>query len=761
MSSLLLLAGGFAAQHNRVPLSSDLCGMLFVAAIALLTVRKLRGVAIGLLGFVLFVVAGNQVIDARLKPRFSGDSMLVQVRVADFPQRRGMSTTMLLEPVGDLRLPPRSRVSWFEPEQTPVFGDVWELELRLRAPRGSSNPGGFRVENWFFRQKLHASGYVVAGPRNRRLESGQLSRLDAVRHRLARSLQAAGGESAAVLAAIGLGSRHLLSREQWERYAKTGTSHLMAISGLHIGLAAAAAFATAALVSGILRIPGNHLQRAILAGLSVAAAYALISGFAVPSRRAILMLTLVTVAYLCRRRPDPVRIIALAATLVFVADPLASMAPGFSLSFAAVIVLLRYAQNYRCRPANSPLSRCIAGTRGLMAMQVALLFGLMPLTVPMFQRVTLLAPAVNLIVVPVFSLVTVPLTLLGMVFTTIWEPIGAALLRFSALSISVTESVIAWFAALPVADTSVAGSGRSGLIVLLPALWVLLPRGWPGRSVALLAALAVFLHQPARPGSGCIEMHVLDVGQGLSVVLETRQRTLLFDTGASYRGGGSTAAQAIAPFLRYRGIDTIDWLVVSHADNDHAGGVGAIRARFDTGRIYVGERLPGKSMPTIECADGQQWRADDVLFRFLHPGPGAVRNGNDSSCVLEVSVGEHSVLLTGDIEAAAERRLLVQRRIAATDIVVIPHHGSLSSSSPAFVNRLGPNLAIASAAYANRWGFPRDRVTRRWEAAGAQVLDTGTSGAVSLQLCRDDGIGRLREQRKLQQRFWHDRPAFR
>ena len=697
--------------------------------------------------------AGNAIIDARLAEKFAGESMLTQVRITDFPKVTGVSVAMLIEPIHDKRIPLRSRVTWYDPPQIPAIGQIWEFELRLRRPRGTSNQGVFSLENWMFREQLHAAGYVVAGKRNRLLQTGVLSPVETYRRNFVDRARIHGDGAAPVLAAIGVGSRHLISRQQWDRYAKTGSSHLMAISGLHIGLAAATAFYLIAAFSGVLRLRGNHLDHATIGAAGMAATYALISGFAVPSQRAIIMLGLAAIAVLCRRPARPGRIVATVALLVFVIDPVSLMMPGFSLSFGAVVVLLWFARRF-WRP------RVGLRVYQLLAMQFILLLGLMPLTALIFQRIAIAAPLVNLITVPVFSFITVPLTLASMVLNPVWDAASVVLLQLSATSIRGIEWVIGEFARLPIADIFIAGvDGFGGAVlsvVLLPALWIILPRGWPGRRVAVLAVIALVLNRPAAPEHACIDAHVLDVGQGLAVVVQSREHTLVFDTGASYRGGGSAAAQVVLPFLRYKGIEAIDWLVVSHADDDHAGGVSTLVEQIEVGRILAGEDLPDVGHNVLSCEMGQYWAADGIEYRFLHPEPGKSPGGNDSSCVLTISAGSHRLILTGDIEAAGERSVLTRIPFAATSVVLIPHHGSLTSSSPAFVNRLRPDFAIASAGYANRWGFPKERVTKRWEGAGAVVLDTASSGAVSFRLCERDGVTRLREERQQQRRFWHD-----
>ncbi len=760
---LLTIAGGYAAQHSRVTLCSDSCKLLLVASIVLLTWPKTRYPGWLLLGFALFMQAGQAVIDARLQKEFASDSLLTQVRVVDFPRRSGRSLVMTVTPLADRRLPPRSRVSWFEPATAPRIGDVWELEVRLQRPRGNSNPGVFDYEAWAFRQRIHATGYVVGGKRNRRLQKGTEPIVDSLRRDfVARSVAAAESpETAAVLAAVGVGARHLLTRRQWDHYARSGTSHLMAISGLHIGLAGSVVFLLACGVISVLRIFDNSYLAAIAVSVAAAAAYAAVSGFGVPAQRASLMLTLASIALLRRRHIDSTAIILVAALSVYVLDPIATMTPGFNLSFAAVGLLLWLARRRQAgTKAQTILGRLTRRFRQLITMQLFLMLGLMPLTVLVFQRIAYLATPINLVAVPLFSIFTVPMVLAGLVLAGFEGPLGTGALRAAAVSVEWLSILIDAAMRLPYTDLPIAAiTGRGWLLVCLPALWVLLPKGWPGRSLALLAVPALLLHAPRAPDAGCVDAHVLDVGQGLAVVLQTRTTVLVFDTGASFRGGGSAAERVVIPFLKSRGMRSVDWLLVSHADIDHSGGVSALHRYARVATTLAGEPLQNGPQASIACRRGQRWDADGVRFSVLHPSSSKLRTGNDASCVLLVEAGAYRLLLTGDIETDAEREILQGFKPAAVDIVVVPHHGSLTSSSVPFVDALGPVVAIVSAGYGNRWGFPKPAVVQRWRAAGAAVADTATAGAVSLRMCADDGIRALRRDRHERRRFWRAGPG--
>ncbi|MGB5450416.1 MAG: DNA internalization-related competence protein ComEC/Rec2, partial [Woeseiaceae bacterium] len=403
------------------------------------------------------------------------------------------------------------------------------------------------------------------------------------------------------------------------------------------------------------------------------------------------------------------------------------------------------------------IGRTANAIRQLVTMQLYLLFGLMPLTVILFDRIAFLATPVNLVAVPLFSFITVPFTLTGLAVGGGQGIVGHCALRIAAKSIEWLLALIEQAARLPFADTTITTlQGFGLLVVFMPCLLIVLPRGWPGRRLSVLAVLALLLQSPKPPATGCLDAHTLDVGQGLAIVLQTNRSTVMFDTGASFRDGGAVAEHVVVPFLRSRGISRIDRLIVSHADIDHSGGVRTILEHADIEMMLVGEPLREVDLATSACAAGHQWQVDDVSFRILHPHPGRPREGNDSSCVLLVEAGRHGLLLTGDIEAAVEREIIERAELRAVDAVVVPHHGSLTSSSESFVDVVSPQIAIVSAGYGNRWGFPKEQVRRRWQAVGAEVLSTATAGAVSLRLCETGGIQNLRMDRLERRRFWRD-----
>ena len=754
-SCLSLLAGVYALHFTSFASGYVLFPVAVAgAAIALLCGGRTAATWF-LAGLCLFALHAQAVIAQRLPAQYEGDSMLTVLQVVDFPRQQGGSISFLARPLDDPRIPPRLRISWFEAPERPHIGDVWQFEVRLRRPRGTSNPGVFDYEAWLFRQRIGATGYVVNGPRNRWLEQRAGALTGRLRQRAVERLASLieDPDTASVLAAISVGARHGITAEQWLRYSQSGTSHLMAISGLHVGLAASSAWFLTAAFCALLRLGGNHHRIAWLAALVVAAGYAGLSGFAVPARRATLMLSLLVFAFLRGREPRPAAILAAACFLVTAFDPLATLAPGFQLSFAAVLLLLWFAR----RRAPVSAARLARAVIQLAAIQVFLLFGLMPLTVTNFGRVSFAAPVVNFVAVPLFSAVTVPFALAGLVLDGPAAAAGDAALRLAAASIELLHWLIERAVAVPHAAHSTAAAGVIGGICMVSVLvWVLLPRAWPGRHVALLAALALMSVRVEGPPAGCADVRMLDVGQGLAIVVRTRQRTLLYDTGAAFPGGSDMASRVVLPYFAAQGVRRIDRLVVSHADIDHAGGAASILAGIEVGQVLAGEpdALPG----ALACRAGRAWHWDGIAFSVLHPPSNGRYAGNDASCVILLEAGDARLLLTGDIGSGVERALVTAGVAGAVDAVVVPHHGSDTSSSDAFVRAVAAAAALVSAGYDNRWGLPKQGIVERWRDAGAVVLTTAHDGAIGIRLCDRAGIVQVSRNREQRRRVWHEPP---
>jgi len=719
------------------------------------------------LGFLWANLVAHVYLSGGLEADLEGRDVVVEGVVASLPVTAGGGTRFQFSPL-DLRLDGESRalpgrllLTWYRDAPPLVVGERWRLQLRLKRPHGFMNPGGFDYEAWLFRQGIRAKGYVRRAPEvNRRLGRDGMDRpveqwRHAARERLSPLL--AGRRQAGLVMALAMGLRDRISREQWQVLQRTGTSHLVAISGLHVGLVAGFAFFAVRRLwrvsaPAVLRWPAP--KAGAVAAMFAATAYAMLAGLSIPTQRALVMVLVVMLATLLQRRHRPSALLALALLLVLILDPMAVLAPGFWLSFAAVAVILYGMQGRLGRPS-------LWWRWGRVQWLVAV--GLLPLLVVQFQQASLVAPLANLLAVPWVSLVTVPLTLLGTLLSGVLPGLAGWLLGLADGSLEGLWWILQWLSdwprsvwrQAPLAPWAVAAA-------VVGVIWLLAPRGLPARWVGLVWLLPLAFTRAPGIAQGEALFTLLDVGQGLAAVVQTREHVLVFDTGPRFSSGFNTGEAVVAPYLRARGIGEVDLLVVSHGDNDHRGGVSgladqiAIRHSFSS----VPQRLPG--LDAQHCRAGMAWQWDGVRFRFLNPDgddPGAGRRGNNQSCVLRVQAGDDAVLLTGDIERGAERQLLARARENTDDsprarVLVAPHHGSKTSSSDAFLRAVDPQLALFPVGYRNRYGFPRPEVLARYHALGVRTLDSAGSGAIALRLGARDGL-QVRRHRQHHRRYWH------
>jgi competence protein ComEC len=656
----------------------------------------------------------------------------------------------------NVRLPPRVRLSWYEAGRAPRAGERWQLEMRLRQRRGFSNPGGFDYEGQLFREGIGALGYVRASESNRLLGAGKAQPVLTLRERIVAALSKplAGSQARGVLIGLAVGDTSGIPADAWRVFSRTGTTHLVAISGLHITM-------IATLVMGLVRVTwrmwpgplrGTRGDIAVVCGGLAAIAYSVLAGFSVPTQRTVAMLAVAFCAGFLRRRAPPSVVLSLALFMVLLIDPHAVLAPGFWLSFLAVAGILLVV-----RPGGGTWSE----TANFFRAQGAVTVLLLPATLTLFGSVSLIAPLANLLAVPVFTLVLVPATLLGVACLGVAPAAADAVLRFAATAFEWTWPVLEGMAAVPGALSFPPPASPLLLVALavsaVATLTVLVGRL---KLLSLVLLVPLFLAKPVRMDKSGFEVTVLDVGQGLSVLVETRTRVLVYDAGPAFRSGRSAGELVVLPFLRQRAIGQVDRFVVSHDDADHAGGAAAIARELPVDSWRHGSSRETRSS---RCTRGEAWTWDDVRFQFLHPpgsdtesGNGAGRHGdNDDSCVLHVSSTAGSLLIMGDVGHRVEEWLVSQSLVQPVDLVVVAHHGSRTSSAPSFVRAAGAKLAIVSAGYRNRWGFPHQDVVARWCEAGTVVVDTASWGAVSVVMAA--GMQPPLGHRGSHRRYWHAR----
>ena len=651
-------------------------------------------------------------------------------------------------------VPDRLRLTWYDPPPDAVEpGSVLDLVVRLKRPRGLVNPGGFDYARWLFQEGYGATGYVRQGSPAAHEIGGIARRWLVLRAQLADSIGAAAmsKDAAALQTALSIGERFGFEDSHWRTLQRTGTSHLVAISGLHVGLVAGLIFLLGRWVA--LRMPtaaaSRNAELAACASLLAAGLYAALAGFTVPTQRALIMLTVAQLALVGRRSVSMSSGLSAAVLLVLAWDPAAPLSASFWLSFVAVALLWQLARLEYSRAAERGALRPVAG---VARVQWYMSLGLVPVTALFFNEVSLISPFVNVIAIPLFSFVLVPLTLVTAALVHV-HGVGQYLVAFAGFPLQ-----WAWNMLTAVGEwswSSVLLSPPPGWVLAAAALGTLAAMAaWPlpARNLAWLALVPILWWEPARPDRGGAVVDVLDVGHGLAVLVETRAHTLLYDAGALYRSGFDTGREIVVPAMRAKAWESLDTVVVSHGDNDHAGGVPAVLEAFPDAQVLMGPdvELPGGEI----CQTGQTWTWDEVRFEILHPDPAFHYRGNDSSCVLKVTASAGSVLLTGDVEVAGERALLADPELLAADAVVVPHHGSATSSSAALVRESAPGHAVVSASYLNHWGFPKPAVVERWQRIGAEVVTTGEAGAVEMVLNPDEPI-RVQGLRSRQRRYWN------
>ena len=722
--------------------------------LSLVRVRPARLLLAGALGFAwaqLFTLANAP---AELPLNDGPQPLMVSGQIDSLVEiRSGVSRFVFLIEDVELDDAPESgvwrvRLSWHDaPSLQP--GDRLRLSVRLKPAHGYATPGAWDYEGWLYHQQIRYTGYVrgieasgIVGPGccwAARLRSRVGDALDTV---------PASAVSRGVLRALVIGDRSALSADMRRLFRDTGTSHLMAISGLHIGLVAALGFVIFAAIwrripALVARVPAP--VAGAMVGLGLSTVYAVLAGFSLPTQRAIVMLSVFAIAIWRRRDSRPADVLATAAGSVLLWNPASVIAAGFWLSFGAVAAIM----------AVVALSPGESRWRAAMRTQLAVSLALWPILNLFGLPVAVVAPVVNLLLIPLFGLVIVPLALLGTGLLMVAPDIGTAALGWLARLID----ALAWFLEFVVAQTgnvTLAGAiGGSGLVLAFSAVAMLLaPRGFPFRWLAAPLFVAVWLPRAPLLERGDFDLHVLDVGQGLSVVVETRHHTLVFDTGPAYPSGFSTVDAVLLPFLQARQRGRIDRLILSHGDSDHAGAAERLVRAIDVGSIMSGE--PWRvGVPARACRAGDSWRWDGVDFEILHPKGSHRRDGNNASCVLRIANAHAVALLTGDIEATAEYELITSAAgRLASDLVVAPHHGSATSSSHAFVAAVQPSYVVFTAGWGNRYGFPDEGVDRRWRDIGARALNTASAGTVSFAVDHRSGVSPPRCQRVHARRFW-------
>lgn len=812
------VAGCVALQMQAAlpPVWQPLC--VLVLCLSLAAVMRRRPALFPVLLVASTVAAGfgwsdwraQQRMAVALSPAWEGKDIIATGVVAELPQTGDEATRFLFHiessNAGDA-VPPRVRLSWYgtqnwgnvgeegaKPDRRAGIPDLqpgqrWQLTLRLKRPHSLTNPGGFDGEYAMLADDIRAVGYVRTGKRAQNIaldEAGagfgigvERWRASVRRHILAALPDA---RFAAVMVALVMGDQSGIARDDWDLFRRTGISHLVSISGLHItmiaGLFAALWMALWRRSFGLARWLRTPLplrmptpRAGAIAAMLGAFGYCLLAGMGVPAQRTLLMLSTVAIARLTDRNVPASLSLCWAAAVVAMVDPWAVMSAGFWLSFGAVAIIFFAARMAVDGRRNGEVDGRIEGIRravvGATRIQFAVTFGLLPLTLLLFQQTSVVSAAANGLAIPMVSFVTTPLALIG---AALPDPLAQPVLMLAEASFRWLAIWLEWLAQPRWAVWVAPAAPKWALLLsLLGVALLLVPggvRAWAWRAQGALLLLPLVLARVPMPSPGEFRLVAFDIGQGAAALVETANHRLLFDTGPRYGDHADAAARVIAPYLRSHGVESLDTLVVSHEDSDHAGGtetvIDAVPVRTMLASLPQGHALRGvadeSGVRFADCLAGQTWTWDGVVFEVLHPlrlpAESERVSSNARSCVLRIANGRHAALLTGDIEAAQESALIAAEtpeRLMA-DILLVPHHGSKTSSSGAFLDAVSPQVAVFQVGYRNRYGHPHPQVWQRYVARDIDGLRTDKTGAVVIETGGD--VLNVQTARTMRPRYW-------
>ena len=782
--AILGFASGAALLQTRAALpESEMIAACAAIGLLLCFLRgHARAIGAGaLLGFAWAALMATLALAHQLPKKQEGRDLVLTGTVDSLPYHfdQGVRFNFAVEKVSEpgAVVPPRVALAWytgFKGTQQPV-GDVrpgerWQLTVRLQRPHGNANPYGFDYEVWLLEQGVRATGYVRPDALgNRMVDSFVFSLSNVVEHcratlrqRIRRALP--DKQYAGVIVALVVGDQRAIEQSDWKVFNRTGVGHLISISGLHITMVAGLfsllasslwrrSFFTRAQLP--LLLPAQKI--AALAGAGVALLYVLLAGFGVPAQRTLYMLAVVAAALWFGRITNVSHVLCAALGVVVLIDPWAVLAPGFWLSFGAVAVIL-FGSVGRTEGRQGRLRSVLAlGVRT----QYVVTLGLVPLTMLLFSQVSLASPLANALAIPVISLLVTPLSLAGSMLPA---PLSNVLLHSAHFMVAALAWVLeamsqsrlaVWSAPVP--------SPWVFCFALAGTLWMLAPRGWPQRWIGAIAWLPLLAGQATSPREGQVAVTAFDVGQGMALLIETSGHRLLYDSGPFYSPESNGGNRVILPYLKARGIDTLDAMVVTHSDVDHAGGalalLGEVKVKWVSSSLRPEHPIVHAAQLHSRCAGGQSWTWDGVLFEMLHPTLASYDNAalkpNARGCTLRISAGSRSILLAADIEAAQETQLVLADagRLRA-DVLLAPHHGSGTSSTPVFLNAVRPSLVLFQVGYRNRYRHPKLEVFERYGALGIARLRTDETGAIELGSA--DGFV-PRPYRAGHARYWYGR----
>lgn len=752
--SLAFLCGVLLLQQCSHLLSNYL---EFIFLLLALIIRKPIVVAF-MFGLVWALFFAHMQLSWELPKNLEGKVIIISGFVASIPEVANKQTNFLfkLDKVNNKTAHGLARLSWPMANLHLNVGDAWSFSVKLKRIHGTMNPGGFDMEAWSLQQGIRVSGYVVTTkaqpPKNLQLWNARymVDRMrqyvgDQIAENLPRS------HTSPWITALAIGERKNIDAASWKVLRNTGTNHLMAIAGLHIGFMSAFIYGLVLFIWRrvavlTLYLPAQHA--ASLAALFIALIYSAMAGFSIPTQRACLMFSTFLLVVLLRRNVPVWHIWSMALMVVLLFNPLSVLVESFWLSFASVALII-YGMKGRLAPGGWWWKHA--------RIQWVIAIGLIPLSIWLFKQCSIISFVTNSIAIPWVGFLIVPLTLLGCFALLCWPWLGSLCLKGADKLLELLWSILTYFSECSwsswyhdVPHIWILGIACVGIVMLL------VPSGFPGRYFGICWLMPLFFYQHHEPAKGEVWFTLLDVGQGLSAVIQTQHHLLVYDAGVKWGDYFDVGESIVLPFLRHQGIKKIDMLVISHGDNDHRGGANAILQQMPV--LTVKTSVPYYFKNASYCLRGTTWLWDDVEFSFIYPTQEFLGLGNDSSCVLKITSQHQSILLTGDIEKMAEEYLInTNPAELRSTIIVAPHHGSKTSGMNDFIEAVYPKIVLFPTGYRNRYHFPHPSVVQEYRNIHATLLNTAEVGAISLNLPGTLVPTLYRDQHK---RYWSAPGAF-
>jgi competence protein ComEC len=741
-------------------------------------------------GLSVGIFSGHQYLSNQLSSADSNQDYLLTGYITDLPKQgvrqiRFVVDVERLIPVNKnktlVNLPKKIQLSWYANryEKLPELnaGDLWQWRVKLQKPRSLVNPAGFDYQVWLMRNGIGATGYVLKGSTEKIATDKDLFSIERQRQHLQSWIvNQSQSPQKGILIALLIGDTSLVNKKDWLLMQQTGTNHLIAISGLHVGFLAIVGYYLGLLLGRFFQLfhcrwPAFYFAYA--GAIIFAAYYSALAGFNIPTIRTLMMLSLFYAVCFLRREAGIVHIFSLALAMVVIIDPLAAYDIGFWLSFGAVsLLILFFSGRKKIYQQKTLVHSMQSGLIYYLQSQWVMFIGLIIPLLVLIHSVSLSAPIANALAIPVITFFVVPCLLLASVLESVSSVASIFLLDSAAFSLEYLHVFLRFLLNLAPGklNPSISLSPAMGLWAGFCILLLLLPKGLFSRKCIFLLLLFLFVLNSLypKPDQPDLSLLVMDVGQGTAVVIRAGDKTLVYDTGAAFSKNFDAGSGIISPYLRSQAITKIDKLVISHNDLDHAGGLQGLLETIDVDELLLGQYIPlfmptdeqetiyAKAKHTASCHQSTSWKWQEVEFRFVKWPLRKRASANNYSCVLLIEYHGQKILLPGDLEKEIEYQLLRLGGLPKNiNILLAGHHGSLTSSSPEFINLVKPEMVVYSAGFQNRYGHPHPKVRARFQAINSREFNTANQGA--LEFTWRDGVALpALAYRQVRKRYWFD-----